>query len=164
MIFTIFISFLVLQRLSELYISRKNEKWLLEQGGIQYGRRHYPFMIALHTLFIVALIIEFILRGQPPLRPVFLFLFLLGLTFKYWTITALGKYWTTKIYRIPGAKPVRKGPYRFFKHPNYAEVVLEVAVIPLVFHLYVTVVIFSILNGWMLWVRIKAENSVWIDN
>lgn len=164
MIFTIFISFLVLQRLSELYISRKNEKWLLEQGGLQYGRRHYPFMIALHTLFIVALIIEFILRGQPPLSPVFLFLFLLGLTFKYWTITALGKYWTTKIYRVPGAKPVRKGPYRFFKHPNYAEVVLEVAVIPLVFHLYVTVVIFSILNGWMLWVRIKAENSVWIDN
>lgn len=164
MIFTIFIAFLILQRLSELYISRRNERWLLLHGGVQYGQRHYPYMIALHTLFIIALIAEFILREQPPLNPVFLLLFLIGVTFKYWVIGALGRCWTTKIYRIPGTKPVKKGPYRFFKHPNYAEVVFEIAVIPLIFHLYVTTIVFSVLNGWMLWVRIKIENEVWADS
>jgi methyltransferase len=41
------------------------------------------------------------------------------------------------------------------------EVVCEVAVIPLVFHLYYTAVIFSMLNAMMLTVRIRVENKVW---
>jgi methyltransferase len=34
-------------------------------------------------------------------------------------------------------------------------------VIPLVFHLYYTAVIFSVLNAIMLYVRISIENKVW---
>ena len=161
MAFIIFISFFILQRLSELFIARRNEKWLLSQGAIQYGQGHYPFMIALHTLFIGATIGEFILRGQPAIDWLFLILYLLVLSFKFWALSSLGRYWNTKIYRIPGVYPIKKGPYKFFKHPNYMEVVCEVAIIPLVFHLYYTAIIFSILNAVMLWVRISAENKVW---
>jgi methyltransferase len=75
----------------------------------------------------------------------------------------LGKYWNTKIYRIPGGFPVKRGPYKFIKHPNYMEVVCEIAVIPLVFHLFYTAVIFSVLNAVMLTVRIKVEDKVWAD-
>ncbi|MDB5132175.1 MAG: Isoprenylcysteine carboxyl methyltransferase family protein [Mucilaginibacter sp.] len=160
--FIIFITFFILQRLSELFIARRNEKWLLQQGAVEYGRAHYPFMIAMHTLFIVSIIAEYLLRGQPPIDWLFLVIFLIVLSFKFWALSSLGKYWNTKIYRIPGVYPVKKGPYKFLKHPNYMEVVCEIAVIPLVFHLYYTAIIFTILNAAMLTVRIKEENRVWL--
>lgn len=159
--FIIFISFFILQRLSELFIAKCNEKWLLQHGAVEYGKAHYPFMIAMHTLFIVSIITEYLLRGQPPIDWLFLVIFLIVLSFKFWALSSLGKYWNTKIYRVPGVYPVKKGPYKFLKHPNYMEVVCEIAVIPLVFHLYYTAIIFTILNAVMLTVRIREENRVW---
>lgn len=163
MYFIVFILFLIAQRFTELYISKRNEKWLLCQGAIEYGREHYPYIVALHTLFIVSLIVEYYLSGGQPMSYVFLLLFILLLTFKYWVLSSLGPYWNTRIYRIPGTAAVRKGPYKLFKHPNYVDVVLEIAIIPLVFHLYYTALIFSMLNAIMLSVRIKVENRVWAD-
>lgn len=161
MYFTLFISFLILQRLSELLIARCNEKWLLSQGAVQYGQRHYPFMITMHTLFIVSVITEYNLLGGTQISWFFLGAFLAVLLFKFWALSSLGKYWNTKIYRIPGVYPVKRGPYKFLKHPNYMEVVCEIAFIPLVFHLYYTAIIFTILNAAMLYVRITEENRVW---
>ncbi|HEX3383824.1 MAG TPA: isoprenylcysteine carboxylmethyltransferase family protein, partial [Mucilaginibacter sp.] len=93
----------------------------------------------------------------------FLALVILVLLFKLWLMSSLGKYWNTKIYRVPGSVAVKKGPYKFVRHPNYVDVVCEIAMIPLVFHLYYTAIIFSVLNAIMLMVRIKKENKVWAD-
>jgi methyltransferase len=161
MYFTLFILFLVVQRLTELYISKKNEKWLLAQGAIEYGRGHYPYIVALHTFFIISLIGEYYLTGGQPISYIALSLFIMLLMFKYWVLSSLGPYWNTRIYRVPGSFAVKKGPYKLFKHPNYVDVVCEIAIIPLVFHLYYTAIIFSVLNGIMLSVRIKVENKVW---
>ncbi len=161
MYFIIFISFLIVQRLSELYISSRNEKWLLQNGAIQYGQSHYPYMVAMHTLFIISIIVEYNLRGGTPISWGFLIAFLLVLSFKFWALSSLGKYWNTKIYRVPGVYPVKKGPYKIFKHPNYMEVVCEIALIPLVFQLYYTAIIFTLLNAAMLTVRIGVENKAW---
>ena len=161
--FILFISFLILQRLSELYISSRNEKWLIANGAVQYGQSHYPFIVALHTLFIISIIIEYIFTPRAVLDPIFLGLFILVLSFKFWALSSLGKYWNTKIYRIPGLSPVKKGPYKIVKHPNYMEVICEIAIIPLVFHLYYTAMVFTVLNAAMLTVRIRVENKVWGD-
>ena len=163
MYFWVFLAFLITQRLSELYIARQNEKWLLQQGAVQYGQSHYPFMVGMHTLFIVSLIVEYTLRSDTPFNYYFLLAFILVLSFKFWALSSLGKYWNTKIYRVPGVYPVKKGPYKLFKHPNYMEVILEIAIIPLVFNLYYTAIIFTILNAAMLSVRISVENKVWAD-
>jgi|SRR6185503_11130517 len=161
--FIIFITFFILQRISELIIAKRNEKWLLDQGAVEYGKGHYPFIVALHTLFIISIITEYLFRNEPPISWVFLVLFLLVLAFKFWALSSLGKYWNTRIYRVPGAYPVKKGPYKFLKHPNYMEVVCEIAIIPLVFHLYYTSIIFTVLNAVMLTIRICEENRVWAN-
>jgi methyltransferase len=161
--FIIFVFFLLTQRFTELYISKRNERWLLSQGAIEYGREHYPYVVALHALFIFSLIGEYYLFGPRSLDYLFLILFVLLLMFKYWVLSSLGPYWNTRIYRIPGSKAVKKGPYRILKHPNYVDVACEIAIIPLVFHLYYTAVIFSILNAIMLSVRLRVENKVWAD-
>jgi methyltransferase len=163
MYFIIFILFVITQRLSELYIARGNEKWLRSQGAVEYGKEHYLFIVALHTLFIISIIVEYILRGNAQIDFVFLILFALLLLFKFWALSSLGKYWNTKIFRVPGAGPVKKGPYKLFKHPNYFIVVCEIAIIPMVFHLYYTAIIFTVLNAIMLTVRIKVENKVWAN-
>jgi methyltransferase len=89
-----------------------------------------------------------------------LFLFFLLLTFKSWVILSLGKFWNTRIYHIPNEPLIKKGPYHFFKHPNYMVVIAEIAVIPMIFNLYYTAATFSILNLIILSVRITEENKV----
>lgn len=160
MVFIIFISFVILLRIGELVLSKSNEKWLLQNGAVEYGKKHYPFIVALHVLFIISLIIEYTAR-QTVSFSLFLFVFYFSLlAFKTWVILSLGKFWNTRIYHIPGIPLIKKGPYNYFKHPNYLIVIAEIAVIPMIFHLYFTAITFTLLNAIMLFVRIKEENKV----
>jgi methyltransferase len=160
MTFIFFISFLIVQRLSELYVSSKNEKWLLRNGAIEYGKEHYPYIVLLHTLFIISLIAEYIWRDDAPANYFFIVLFFVLIIIKVVVISTLGHYWNTKIYKVPGTRPIATGIYKYIKHPNYIIVICEIAIIPLAFHLYYTAVAFTILNAIMLTVRIKKENEV----
>lgn len=159
--FIVFIAFVIIQRLSELYISKQTEKWLLANGAVEYGKKHYPFMVAMHTLFIIAIIGEFVVRGPMVMDYFFAGCYIALIVFKYWIISTLGHYWNTRIYRIPGSQPVMGGPYKFVRHPNYIGVIGEIVVIPLVFHLWYTAAIFTVLNAIMLTVRIREENNAW---
>lgn len=157
--FILFISFVVFQRLLELVVARGNEKWARAQGAVEYGKEHYPVIVLLHTSFLIAMIAEYYLSPVTYLfNPTFLFVFLGLICLKIWVIASLGKYWNTKILRIPNVQLVNKGPYKYVKHPNYLIVIAEIAIIPLVFHLYYTAMVFSLLNAAMLFVRIRVEN------
>ena len=160
MVFILFISFVILLRIGELVLSKSNEKWLLQNGAVEYGQRHYPFIVALHALFIISLIFEYSRQPDPTFSIFFIIFYFLLLAFKTWVILSLGKFWNTKIFHIPDIPLVRKGPYNYFKHPNYLIVVAEIAAIPMIFHLYFTAITFTLLNAIMLFVRIKEENKV----
>ena len=160
MIFIIFILFLIFQRLAELYVSSKNEKWLLRNGAIEYGKEHYPFMVAMHTLFIISVIAEYIWRDDTIVSYPLIILFFLLIVIKVVMISTLGHYWNTKIYKVPGTRPVATGIYKYIKHPNYIIVICEIVIIPLAFGLYYTAIAFTILNAIMLTVRIRKENEV----
>ena len=158
--FIFFISLVILSRIGELLLSGKNEKWLLQSGAIEYGKEHYPYIITLHILFFPAVILEYSLQKTHSYSLLLLILCFSLLACKAWVIMSLGKFWNTKIYRIPGISLINNGPYRYIKHPNYLLVVGEIAAIPLAFHLYYTAVIFTLLNAAILLIRIKEENKV----
>lgn len=160
MVFAVFLFFLLLLRLGELLLARRNERWLLQHGAVEYGRKHYRWIVTLHVLFFVSLVIEYLWTSNGYYSLPLLILYFLLLVFKAWTICSLGRFWNTKIYRISGYPLVQRGPYRFIKHPNYLAVIAEIALIPLIFHLYVTAVVFTVLNAAMLTVRIHEENRV----
>jgi methyltransferase len=160
MYFYLFIGFVIFQRLMELVVARRNEKWSRGQGAVEYGKNHYPYMVMLHTAFIVAMAVEYYYKGGKFSWP-FMLIFVLLLSVKVWVIASLGKYWNTKILRVPHAPFIKKGPYKLFKHPNYFIVVCEIVVIPMVFGLYITAIVFTVLNAAMLTVRIKAEEQAW---
>src|ERR1035437_3488050 len=160
MTFILFISFIILLRIGELILSRRNEVWLLQNGAMEYGQKHYPYIVALHVLFIVSLIIEYSAKQTVSFSLFFLILYFLLLAFKALVITSLGKFWNTKIYHISGLPLIRNGVYKYVTHPNYLIVISEIAIIPLVFHLYYTAIAFTVLNAIMLSVRVKEENKV----
>jgi len=76
-----------------------------------------------------------------------------------WVIATLGRFWTTRIISIPGAPLIKKGPYRFFSHPNYIIVTFEIALLPLVFGNWQVAIIWSVLNAFLLAWRIRMENT-----
>ena len=130
----------------------------MRNGAVEYGQKHYQFIVALHVLFIISLIIENNTK-QTVSFSIFMLLFYFSLiAFKTLVILSLGQFWNTRIYHIPGIPLVKKGPYNYFKHPNYLIVIAEIAVIPLIFNLYYTAITFSLLNAIMLFTRIKEEN------
>jgi methyltransferase len=86
--------------------------------------------------------------------------FIASQAFRFWTLASIGRWWTTRIISAPHFPRVRRGPYRFIRHPNYALVVLEIAVLPLLLGAPAMAIIFSILNAVLLWWRIRIENDV----
>ncbi|WCK52440.1 isoprenylcysteine carboxylmethyltransferase family protein [Aneurinibacillus sp. Ricciae_BoGa-3] len=152
---------LVIQRLTELWIAKRNRKWVLARGGIEIAAHHYPLIVSMHTAFLISLLAEVMLHGYPvsPWWAALLILMLAVQVLRYWAIASLGPYWNTRIFIIPGAKIVQKGPYLYMRHPNYLAVILEIALVPLLFEAYVTFFIFSVLNALMLRHRIKVEEE-----
>lgn len=153
------------QRLFELFLARRNERRARARGAIERGRGHYPFIVALHTLWLVSTLIEGILRGPelPVLWTVPLALFLLVQPLRYWALFSLGENWNTKILVVPGAKPVKRGPYRYISHPNYVVVVVEILAFPLIFGAWITALVFTALNAVVLYVRIREENRALVE-
>jgi methyltransferase len=149
-----------LQRLVELLLSRRHERLLRARGAIERGAGHYPLIVGLHVLWLLSTLVEGLLRGpDPPVYwPVLLALFLLVQPLRYWAIFSLGEYWNTRILVVPGTKLVRRGPYRYLRHPNYVVVAAEIFTFPLIFGAWITAVVFSIINTGVLYMRIKREN------
>jgi methyltransferase len=149
-----------LQRLLELRYSRRNESRLRARGAVERGAGHYPWMVAIHTLWLASTLVEGLQRGPeiPSWWPVPLAAFLLVQPLRYWAILSLGENWNVRILVVPGGKLVNRGPYRYFPHPNYAVVAVEVLTFPLIFGAWITAVVFSVLNAAFLYVRIRTEN------
>jgi methyltransferase len=150
------------ERLVELVVARRHARWSIEHGGREFGRRHYPVMVAMHTLLLVSCVVEVWVAHRP-------FIPWLGATMvavvvastvvRWWCVSVLGKHWNPRLIVIPGAPLIRRGPYRWVHHPNYAAVTAEVAALPLVHSAWVTAIVFSIANALVLTVRIHAENA-----
>ncbi|WP_174733948.1 isoprenylcysteine carboxyl methyltransferase family protein [Mesobacillus harenae] len=159
MAFILFISFIILQRITELIIARKNEAWMKNRGALEFGRGHYRVMVLIHTSFFMVYIFEVVTLNKELSSwwPLLLPLFLLTQGARVWALTSLGKFWNTKIIVLPNAEVVAKGPYRFIKHPNYVIVALEFIIIPFMFKAYITAITFSILNLMILSIRIPEE-------
>ncbi len=149
------LAFVTLQRLRELLIARRNTRRLLARGAREVAPEHYPLIVAVHAAWLIGL---WALGYDKPIHPLWLGAYALLQVLRGWTLGSLGERWTTRILVVPGETLVRRGPYRFIPHPNYAVVVGEIAVLPLAFGLELYALIFTLLNAAVLFIRIRAEN------
>ena len=149
------ILFLVAQRLAELVFAQRNTLRLRNAGAVEFGGAHYPLMVALHALWLLAL---WVAGHDRPIDSGWLALFVLLQASRVWVIASLGRRWTTRVIVLPGAAPVERGPYRLLKHPNYLVVAMEIAVVPLALGLPILALLFSVANAAVLAQRIRVEN------
>ncbi len=153
----ILVIYIIVARLAELYVSRRHTRHLLETGGYEVGESHYPIIVLVHLSWVIAIV--FLIPTNTTALPYFLFPFLLVQVCRYWVIGSLGKRWTTRIIVMPEAPLVKRGLYRWLRHPNYMVVVAEIALLPLVFGAWEIALWFSIANMAILVHRIRVEET-----
>ncbi len=143
------------ERVIELAYAQRNARALLDRGATEAGAGHYPLLVALHVAWLAALL--FLVPGDAPISWAWLGVFLLLQALRLWVVLSLGPYWTTRVITLDGVPLVRRGPYRLMRHPNYAVVAAELAVLPLVFGAWGLAIVFSLLNGALLAWRVRIE-------
>ena len=160
--FALLIALVALERVAELVVSKRNERWSRHLGGVEYGAGHYPVMVVLHTALLGGALVEVAVAHRPFLPALgwaMLVLVLASQALRWWCIRSLGRHWNTRVIVVPGLSRVSRGPYRLLTHPNYVAVVVEGAALPLVHTAWITAVVFTVLNAALLRVRITTENA-----
>jgi methyltransferase len=151
----------LLQRLAEVAWARRNERRLRAKGGIEVGAGHYPLFFLLHASWLAALAL--LVPADAPVSWPLLVLFALLQVARLWVIASLGRFWTTRVITLPGVPLVRRGPYRWLRHPNYLIVAGEIAVLPLAFGAWEIALVFSLMNALLLRHRIGIEQQALAD-
>jgi methyltransferase len=158
--FWVLLGVIAAERLAELAVSARHARALLARGGTEYGQRHFPVMVALHTGLIAGCVLEPLLGPRafiPALGWPLLALTVAANGLRWWCIATLGQRWTARVIVLPGVPLVRSGPYRWFPHPNYIAVIVEGAVLPLTGSAWITAAAFTAANAVLLTVRIRCE-------
>lgn len=158
----IVVALVVAQRLSELILAKRNTAHLMSaEGAFEVGAGHYPVIVLLHTVWLLTM--AYTVWQGVAIQWTWLTLFLVLQAGRVWVLATLGRYWTTRIIVVPDAPMVRRGPFRWVRHPNYLIVSGEIAALPLAFGAWEVAVVFSVLNAIVLFVRIRAEEAANAD-
>ncbi|HEX2251672.1 MAG TPA: isoprenylcysteine carboxylmethyltransferase family protein [Thermoanaerobaculia bacterium] len=150
------------ERVAELVVARRHERWLRGRGAVEAGAGHYPVMVALHSGFLVACLAEVWLLERPfvpALGAPALALVAGTMALRWWVIATLGRRWTTRVWVLPGEPRVAGGPFRWLPHPNYLAVAVELVALPLVHGAWWTALAFGGANLVLLRHRIRVENA-----
>jgi methyltransferase len=153
-----------LERLAELVVSKRNATWAFANGGKEFGRGHYPVMVAIHTALLVGCVVEVWALDRPFIPWLGWTMFVIAVlsqVLRWWCITTLGKRWNTLVIVIPDAPLVKTGPYKYtwLHHPNYLVVVIEGIALPMIHTAWITAICFTLANAWLLSVRLRVENE-----
>jgi methyltransferase len=151
----ILILVVIAQRLAELVLARRNTQRLLARGGREVGADHYKLIVALHAAWVLSLVV---FGWNAVVSLAWLGAYVLLQVLRVWILASLGPRWTTRII-ILDEPPVRRGPYRFFSHPNYLLVAAELIAVPMALGLPWIALLFTLLNAIVLTIRISVENE-----
>lgn len=102
--YTVLIALIGVQRLWELEISKRNLRALRSRGGTEVGSGHYPWMVVLHSAFLLSCVAEVWLLNRP-WRPlvglVSMLVLVAALGLRWWALRSLGDRWTTRVVVVP---------------------------------------------------------------
>lgn len=161
-----YISLLVLvgiERLGEVAVSRRHQRKMKAQGAQKIVEPHFPWLVAFHTVILVAAGAEVLFLHRPlipALAIAMMVLFILSNAIRYWVIFLLGGLWNIQIMDSARLGIVTSGPYRWVRHPNYVGVVLEVFSLPMIHTAWITAVFGTLVYFEILRRRITIEDRV----
>lgn len=154
---TLLVFYIILARVVELIISKRNTTLLLRNGGIEFFPSHYKFLVIFHCIFIFYFLIKSFNTFVYDKNLLIIFIFVQLLRFKI--LYDLGRFWTTRIIVLENVPMVKSGLYKYFRHPNYIIVFFEVFLVCLIFFEYQALIYFSLLNLFLLLTRVYFEEK-----
>lgn len=149
----------IIWALAEIAISKKNESRLLAIGAKEYGKETYPPLAVLYIATLVFAPAESMMKSGS----LWLFvatIFFISKFLKVWVIHTLCGYWVMKIYHWEGQEVCQGGPYKYFKHPNYVIMMIEIPAYCLAGGAWITFIVSTPVYICFLWRKIKIENSL----
>ncbi len=150
------VAILVQRGLEELH-SARNTSRLIGRGAYEVGAEFYPVVAITHLSWIAAL--AFLIPPDSPLiLPLLVFYILLQVA-RYWIILSLGEFWTHRILTLDNAPIVKRGPYRFVRHPNYIVTATETLILPWVFGAWALGLIIGAVWAAVLVYKIRLEDA-----
>lgn len=155
-VLAIVLGLVLAQRGGELVLAHLNTRRLLAQGAYEVDPAGYKWLVLLHAGWLASLALT-VVPATLPSWPL-LGLYAAAQPVRLWIIASLGQRWTTRIIVLGGAPLVSSGPYRYFRHPNYAVVAVEIATLPLAFGGLGVALLFSLLNLGATVRRIRLED------
>lgn len=162
LIFTGITIIVMVQRLFELRMSKRNVAQLIAQGGRVHHDNSLFLVKILQIGWFVAMLME-VWRLDRPFIPglaaIALFATVMGQYLRYLSMQALGLRWTLPIITLPGMSAVNTGIYRYLRHPNWLGVILEILAVPLIHSAYLSAIFFSIANAVLLVLRMQSEEQ-----
>ena len=69
-------------------------------------------------------------------------------------------HWNVEVMASAPLGVVTDGPYRYIRHPNYLAVVLELVAIPMLHGAWLTALVGTLANAWVLAQRLAVEERV----
>jgi methyltransferase len=161
-LYTGLVALVAAMRLVELGISRRNIGRLEARGAVEVGRSLYPWMVGVHTAFLLACVAEVRLFDRPfiPwLAAICVVLLIAAASLRLWVMATLGERWSTRVLILPQAPPITTGPFRRLRHPNYLAVVVEFVALPMAHTAWLTAGFFTLANAMVLHRRIRTEEK-----
>src|SRR2546423_7087247 len=140
----------------------RNERAQRARGGVEPPDDVYGLVRTAYPLAFTAMLVEAALRGRPS-TPVFAagaLVFAAAKALKWWAILSLGPFWTFRVIVIPQAPLIRRGPYRWLRHPHYVGVGGELTGVALLAGAPVSGVAALAGFGLLLFKRIRVEERM----
>jgi methyltransferase len=147
----------LMQRVLEEIFSQANTKRLLDEGAREVGADYYPVVAVAHLGWIAALFL--LIPPNAGISWPLLVIYLLLQVARYWVIGTLGRYWTHHIITLDGAPIVKRGAYKYIRHPNYVITLLETFLLPLVFGAWGLALIMTAIWAAVLHYKILLEDA-----
>jgi len=161
-LYVLLVGAVALERVFELWLSRRNLARVQARGGFVAERRSFWDMVLFQVAFLLACPLEAVWLGRPflPLLGVpALLLVALAMVLRFAAVRTLGDRWNIRLVVIPGQPLVTTGPYRFLRHPNYVALAAETLALPLVHTAWLTACTLVPVLAPLLARRIRLEEA-----
>lgn len=156
-----FVVALGVERLAEAAVGGLHLRWVQARGGLDHPGSMIGALVTLQVGLLLGCILEADLSMrifQPALGWPMLALVLAMIGLRWWCIVTLGKRWTTGVVLIPGLPPVRRGPYRYLRHPAALASGIEGIALALIWGSWLTATVFALGYTVVVTLRLQAEN------
>ncbi|OGS23087.1 MAG: hypothetical protein A2252_08175 [Elusimicrobia bacterium RIFOXYA2_FULL_39_19] len=159
--FALFMVFMILLRYFEISLYEKKktkgeirDKWTINFLGIAYSS------------YLVLVVVEFLVVNRQinyTVAAIGMVLWVARFFLKRWGATTLSEFWSADIEIRENHRVIRKGPYKFLRHPVYLSNVIDVIAVALIANAYYMLSSGAVLMVLAIYSRIPFEEKALIS-